>query len=142
MCTSGVTKSAYSVYAGRNLKQCPSHGVIAMYPTDQVGRQKLADELTGKGLKPTQAQQDFKREKINQMIAAMQDGTFDWYKASLRPIVMGPGGEVLGGHHRDIAAHLAGIDLAGIPGPRPQVQTVPMNFRQEYDWIDVLPDVQ
>jgi hypothetical protein len=48
---------------------------------------------------------------------------------------------VLGGHHRIVAAHLAGIDLTKVPGPRPQVQRLPQNFRPVYRWIDVLPDV-
>ena len=104
---SGVTKAAQSIYARRDLKQCPG-GVIAMYPTDQKGRQELADELTSKGLKPTQSQQAFDLEKINRMVEAMQDGTFDWNKANLRPIVLGPGGEVLGGHHRVVAVCAAG----------------------------------
>jgi hypothetical protein len=54
---------------------------------------------------------------------------------------MGPNGEVMGGHHRVIAAHLVGIDLIAVAGPRPQVQVLPSNYRPVYDWIDVLPDV-
>jgi hypothetical protein len=112
------------------------------YPTDQAGRQHLADELTAKGLKPTQLKRCFKRNKVNKMIKAMVNGSFDWNTASLQPVILGPGGEILGGHHRIIASHLAGIDLAAIPGPRPQVQTASHSFRVEYDWIDVLPEVQ
>ena len=112
------------------------------YPTDDAGRQQLADELTARGLKPTQLQKDFRRDDINSMINAMLDGSFDWSKASLRPVILGPNGEILGGHHRIVAAHLAGIDLTAIPGPRPQVQTLSTSFRLEYDWIDVLPEVQ
>ena len=67
-------------------------------------------------------------------------GTFDWDKASLQPVILGPAGEVMGGHHRVIASHLAGIDLTAVPGPRPQVQRLPRNYRPEYRWIDVLPD--
>jgi hypothetical protein len=111
------------------------------YPTDQAGRQQLADELTAKGLKPTQGKQHFDRDKINTMVDAMRNRTFDWNKASLQPVILGPNGEVMGGHHRVVAAHLAGIDLAAIPGPRPQVQHLPKNFRPVLDWIDVLPDV-
>jgi hypothetical protein len=112
----------------------------ATYPTDQAGRQQLADELTAKGLKPTQTKQHFDRDKINQMVDAMKDGTFDWNKSSLQPVILGPNGEVMGGHHRMIAAHLAGIDLMAVPGPQPQVQRLPKNFRPVSDWIDVLPD--
>jgi ParB-like nuclease domain len=111
------------------------------YPTDLAGRRQLADELTATGLRPTQAKQNFDRDKINTMAEAMKDGTFAWHRSSLQPVILGPSGEVLGGHHRVIAAHLAGIDLTAIPGPRPQVQRLPMSFRPASDWIDVLPDV-
>jgi hypothetical protein len=111
------------------------------YPSDQAGRRQLADELTAKGWKPTQARQHFDRDKIDKMISAMEDGSFDWNKASLQPVIFGPNREILGGHHRVIAAHLAGIDLTTIPGPRPQVYTLPKSFRPVSAWIDVLPDV-
>jgi hypothetical protein len=111
------------------------------YPTDPAGRQQLADELTATGLKPTQAKQHFDRDKINTMVEARKDGSFAWNKASLQPVILGPDGEILGGHHRVIAAHLAGIDLTAVPGPRPQVQRLPKNFRPVSDWIDVLPEV-
>ncbi len=111
------------------------------FPTDAAGRQKLADEFTAKGLVPTQSKQHFDTDKINRMVEAMKDGSFNWNKANLQPVILGPNGEVLGGHHRVIAAHLAGIDLAAVPGPRPQVQTLPMNYRLVFAWIDVLPDV-
>ena len=111
------------------------------YPSDPAGRRQLADELTAQGFKPTQAKQYFDRDTINAMAGAMKDGSFDWNKAGLQPVVLGPNGEVLGGHHRVIAAHLVGIDLAAVPGPRPQVQRLPQNFRPVLDWIDVLPDV-
>ena len=114
---------------------------IPAYPTDLAGRQRLADELTARSLKPTQAKQHFDRDKINRMAEAMKDGSFAWNRASLQPVILGPNGEVLGGHHRVVAAHLAGIDLNTVPGPRPQVQRLPMSFRPVSDWIDVLPDV-
>ncbi len=75
------------------------------------------------------------------MVNAMKDGSFDWNNASLQPVILGPIGEVMGGHHRVIAVHLAGIDLTALPGPRPQVQRLAKNFRPLSDWIDVLPDV-
>jgi hypothetical protein len=111
------------------------------YPSDQAGRQQLADALTARGFKPTQAKQHFDRDRIDKMVEAMKDGSFDWNRASLQPVILGPSGEVLGGHHRVVAAHLAGVDLAAIPGPRPQAQRLPANFRPVSDWIDVLPDV-
>jgi hypothetical protein len=111
------------------------------YPTDLAGRQQLADELTATGLKPTQTKPHFDRDKINTMAEAMKDGSFAWDKASLQPIILGPAGEILGGHHRVIAAHLAGIDLGAVPGPSSQVQRLPVSFRPVSDWIDVLPDV-
>jgi hypothetical protein len=109
------------------------------YPTTDAGREQLADELAANGLTPTQGKQHFDVEKINRMTEAMTDGSFDWTKASLQPVIMGPNGEVIGGHHRVIAAHLAGVDLVSLPGP--QVQTLPQNYRPEHDWLDVLPDV-
>ncbi|OAI46429.1 hypothetical protein AYO44_11400 [Planctomycetaceae bacterium SCGC AG-212-F19] len=112
-----------------------------MYPTDEAGRQQLADELTATGFITTQRKQHFDRDKINKMVAAMKDGTFDWHKASLQPVILGPNGEVMGGHHRVIAAHLAQVDLTTVPGPRPQIQRLPQNYRPVSDWIDVLPDV-
>lgn len=114
---------------------------MANYPSDQAGRQQLADELSAKGLKPTQKKQHFDRDKIEKMVEAMQVGAFDWNKASLQPVILGPNGEIMGGHHRVIAAHLAGIDLTTVPGPRPQVQSLPKNYRPEEQWMDVLPDV-
>jgi allophanate hydrolase subunit 2 len=102
----------------------------------------LADELDANGLRPTQAKQHFDRAKIDRMAEAMVNGSFDWNKSSLQPVILGPDGEVMGGHHRVIAAHLAGIDLAAIAGARPQVHTLPKNFRPLSRWIDVLPDVQ
>jgi hypothetical protein len=114
---------------------------MANYPSDPNGLQQLADELNAKGLKPTQRKQHFDRGKIDKMIEAMQDGSFDWNKASLQPVILGPNGEMLGGHHRVVAAHLAGIDLMTVPGPRLQVQRLPINYRPEQEWIDVLPDV-
>jgi hypothetical protein len=114
--------------------------VAAYYPTTQDERRRLADELTAKGFKPTQAKQHFDRDRINRMADAMKDGSFDWGKAGLQPVILGPGGEVMGGHHRVVAAHLAGINLTAVPGPRPQVQRLPKNFRPVSDWIDVLPD--
>ena len=76
------------------------------------------------------------------MVDDMKDGFFDWNLSSLQPVIIGVNGEVMAGHHRVIAAHLAGINLAAIPGPRPQVQYfLGQNFRPIYDWIDVLPDV-
>src|SRR2546427_492082 len=103
--------------------------VHSSYPTDPAGRQQLADELTAKGLKPTQTKPNFDRDKINTMVDAMKDGSFDWNTASLQPVILGPDDEVLGGHHRVIAAHLAGIDLPVVPGPRSQVQSLTKNFR-------------
>ena len=110
------------------------------YPVDEPGRQQLADELTATGLTPTQAKSHFDKGKINRMVDAMRDGTFDWSKASLQPVVLGPAGEVLGGHHRVIAAHLAGIDLAAVAGSRPQFCVLPRSYRPVHAWADVLPD--
>ena len=114
---------------------------MANYPSDPVGRQLLADELKGRGLKPTQKKQHFDRDRIEKMVEAMLNGSFDWNKASLQPVILGPDGEILGGHHRVVATHLAGIDMTAVSGPRPQVQRLPINYRPTELWIDVLPDV-
>jgi hypothetical protein len=111
------------------------------YPTTAAGRQQLADELAATGLKPTQSKASFDPDKINRMAEAMTDGSFDWNAAGLQPVILGPNGEVMGGHHRVVAAHLAGVDLTTVPGLRPQVQRLPLNYRPVEEWSDVLPDV-
>lgn len=75
------------------------------------------------------------------MAEAMRRGLFDWQAASLEPVILGPRWQVLNGHHRVIAAELAGIDLAKVPGPSPQVWRLSQSFRPEFRWVDVLPDV-
>ncbi len=111
------------------------------YPTTQAEREKLADALTAKGFKPTQGKAHFDRDKIMKMVEAMQNSSFAWAQSSLQPVIIGPKGEVLGGHHRVVASHLAGVDLSKVSGVRPQVWKFPQNFRPEHRWIDVLPDV-
>jgi hypothetical protein len=112
------------------------------YPTDEAGRQQLAAELTATGYRSTQAKDRFSIHKIDKMVADMQSGTFDWTASALQPVVLGPNSEILGGHHRIIAAHLAGVDLTTVPGKWPQIRSVAACFRTVYQWIDVLPDVQ
>ncbi len=109
------------------------------YPTDDAARQQLALELTAKGLKPTQQKDRFRRTTIDQMAEQMKDGSFDWARSARQPVFLGPNGEVINGHHRIIAAHLAGIDLLAMPS---QVRRLAHCFRPDYPWIDVLPDVQ
>lgn len=115
-----------------------------MYPSDETARIILAMELTSEGFVPTQGKEDFDRDKIDGMAVAMSlpsgdAGAFDWRAAALRPVVLGPNGEVLGGHHRVVAAHLAGIDLWSIPR---QVQRQPQVYRDAlFRWDQVLPDV-
>ena len=55
------------------------------------------DQLTASGLKPTQTKQQFDRYRIQKMVDALQDGTFDWKTESLQPVIMGPDGEDLMG---------------------------------------------
>ena len=110
-----------------------------MYPSTLSGRKQLADELTAAGYQPTQTKPNFDRAKIDQMVADMTSGRFDWRRSALRPVVLGPRREILGGHHRIIAAHLAGVDLNSIPG---QIARLTVAYRPTYDWIDVLPDVR
>lgn len=110
------------------------------YPTDEAGRQQLADELTAKGLKPTQRKGRFRRAHINRIVSDMMDGSFDWADSARQPIFIGPEGQIANGHHRIIAAHLAGIDLAAAPGQ--QIRRLARCLRPDFAWIDVLPDVQ
>jgi hypothetical protein len=110
------------------------------YPTTANERLRLANELTACGLKPTQTKPHFDRAKIDTMIEAMLDYSFDYNASSLQPLILGPNDEILGGHHRVIAAHLAGLDLTSIPTVLPQVQRLPINYRPTYGWLDVLPD--
>lgn len=109
------------------------------YPLDADGRDELAASLSALGLTPTQSKSRFNRDKIDRMAAEMLADTFDWVAASRSPVIVGPAGEVVGGHHRVVAAHLAGVDLGSMPGV--QVRTVGQNFRPVHNWIDVLPDV-
>lgn len=111
-----------------------------MYPADDAGRERLAQALIALGLKPTQAKRNFARAKIEIMAQAFVNGSFDWNAASLQPVIMGPNGEIMGGHHRVVAAQLAGVDLTAIAGLRPQVRYLPMNYRPVFEWLDVLPD--
>lgn len=110
------------------------------YPNTVVGRQQLANQLAGRGLKPTQQQHAFDRDKISQMADAMTTGVFDWRASSLEPIIISPSGEVLGGHHRVIAAHLAGVDLNNVPGGFRQVYRYPNAGRPVFAWDVVLPN--
>lgn len=110
-----------------------------MYPQDAVARQDLADALTAAGFKPRQPKSRFSRATIEAMAIAMKSGQFAWNRSAMQPAILGPNGEVLGGHHRVIAACLAGIDLKAIPG---QVYSIAPVYRPVYDWIDVLPDVR
>jgi len=107
-----------------------------MYPNDSAGLQKLADDLTASGFVPTQPASKMDRDKIERMAQAMAGGTFDWSR--IKPwekIIVGPGGEIMNGHHRVIAAM-----LAGIPIPTGEVvYFLGQNLRPIYNWIDVLP---
>jgi len=111
------------------------------YPTTDAGRDDLALKLTIFGFHPTQGKTQFKKVKLERMANDMSNGKFNWKRSSLQPVILDPAGEILGGHHRIVAACLAGIDLTTIPGPLPQVQLVAKNLRPVYAWIDVLPDV-
>jgi hypothetical protein len=114
------------------------------YPTDNTGRLALAAALTVAGYRPTQSKACFDRDKIEHMAESMALGIFDWHAASLQPVILGTNGEVLGGHHRIIAAFLVGTGLSAVPGPWPQIRRLPPIFpvaRPVYDWADVLPDV-
>lgn len=109
------------------------------YPTDAAGRESLAQALTREGYVPTQTAENFNVTKINSMVDAMANGTFDWNASSLQPVYLGPGKEIIGGHHRIIASLLADVDLNQVPSQLPQVRSLPQNFRPEYRWTDVLP---
>jgi hypothetical protein len=109
----------------------------AMYPTDQAGRQALADTLTQAGFKPTQDLSKMRKADIEAIAAALTKGA-DAFWASItkyKKVVIGPGGEIMDGHHRVIASVLAGKSI--LPD---QIFRFPgQNLRPVFNWIDVLP---
>ena len=112
----------------------------ALYPIDEVGRQHLADQLTQKGLTPTQSRRRMDKDKIEQMTDDMLNGRFDWNASALEPILLSLSNEVYGGHHRLIAGELAGLDLLSMPGQTVRLGST-SGVRPHFSWIDVLPPV-
>jgi hypothetical protein len=109
----------------------------ANYPTDAAGLQQLADRLTAAGFKPTQGLSKMRKADIEQIAAAMAtDANAFWAGVSrFMNVIIGPGGEVMDGHHRVIASVLSGKPIPGshlfrFPGA---------NQRPVFNWIDVLP---
>src|SRR5947208_557032 len=113
---------------------------MSVYPATDAERQQLADRLTQKGLIPTQSRRRMVKAKIEQMVKDMQNNRFDWNASAREPVQLSPRNEVYGGHHRLIAAEIAGIDLLNIPGQWIRL-TATSSVRPSFHWIDVLPAV-
>jgi ParB-like nuclease domain len=111
-----------------------------LYPTTDAERQDLADKLTQQGLIPTQSQRKMDKVKIESMANAMQDGSFDYQAAALEPILLTRQNEIYGGHHRIIAAQIAGVDVLSMPGQSMQL-THSSGVRPNYQWTSVLPSI-
>jgi hypothetical protein len=112
-------------------------GTSTDYPTDAAGLQELADKLTVAGFKPTQSSSKMRKADIEQIAAAMaKDVDGFWAGVSkFKNVIIGPGGEVMDGHHRVIASV-----LSGTPIPESRIFRFPgTNRRPVFRWIDVLP---
>jgi hypothetical protein len=107
------------------------------YPIDAAGRQQLADLLDRSGFKPTQVRSKMRIADIEQIADAMlKDAGAFWATVSpFKKMIIGPGGEVLDGHHRVIASV-----ISGKPIPATQIFRFPGTVqRPVFNWIDVLP---
>jgi hypothetical protein len=79
------------------------------YPADPAERQLLVDKLDATGYKPTQVKRKMDVQTIEEYATDMQnDQTAFWARFTTTPIRIGPGEEIMNGHHRIIAAALAG----------------------------------
>lgn len=78
-------------------------------PKSRWGNWDLKDLMTGSKYKPTQ--RDIFRGTVEEMADAMKAGKFDWAKAELDPIILDPQGTIMQGHHRIVAARLAGKQI-------------------------------
>jgi hypothetical protein len=109
----------------------------ANYPTDAAGLQQLAGKLTAAGFKPTQGLSKMRKADIEQIAGAMsKDADAFWAGVpKFKKVIVGPGGEVMDGHHRVIASV-----LSGKPIPESHIFRFPgANQRPVFNWIDVLP---
>ena len=79
-------------------------------------RMNLADIMQNSGLLPTQ--KEVYAENINEYAEQMQNGTWDWNRTAkdLRsPMLVNSDGHIIAGHHRFIAARVAGVTIpAGV----------------------------
>lgn len=80
------------------------------------------------------------KSKVELMVEDMKNNRFDWNASAREPVQLSPRNEVYGGHHRLIAAEIAGIDLLNIPGQCVRL-TATSSVRPGFSWIDVLPAV-
>ena len=107
------------------------------YPTDAAGLQHLADQLAAAGFVPTQDLSRMRKTDIEQIAGAMAHdaGAFWAGVSACNKVIVAPGGEVMDGHHRVIAAV-----LSGEPIPEGRIFRFPgANLRPVFDWTDVLP---
>jgi hypothetical protein len=84
------------------------------------------------GLLPTQA--TVKAPKVNSFAQQMANGTWDWTRIDRRNLILlGPGNEILSGHHRFIAATLAGVEI-----PESAITRLSKALRPTRPWAEVV----
>jgi hypothetical protein len=83
------------------------------------------------GLIPTQT--EVSAGRINGFVQDMLGGNWDWSRVTAQnPLILGPDGEIMAGHHRFIAAELAGVDI-----PESVITHASKNLRPTYSWSEV-----
>lgn len=97
-------------------------------------RLDLADLMRDTGLRPTQRQ--VFADALENYAEAMRGGTWDWQRTAgdpRVPMIVDTAGNILAGHHRFIAARMAGITM-----PPGVVKTLPASgARVARDWSEV-----
>lgn len=69
--------------------------------------------------------------KIESYAEAMSNGSWDW-EAMDQPMEIGPSNEILGGRHRMVAAHMAGVEV-----PAEAITRVGPGYGRIYHWSEV-----
>lgn len=96
----------------------------------------LGDDLeplmAGTGWSATQSAVE--AAKVNAYAGAMADGNWQWLPLNRRnPIIVDQGGKIMSGHHRLVAAQIAGVSV-----PEAAIQRFPgMTSRPIKAWRDV-----
>lgn len=100
------------------------------YPTDAAAVQTLAQQLTAAGYRATQTRSKMDTVKIGEIAELMARNADEFWASvpNFKKIVIGPGGEVMDGHHRVIAAI-----LSKTPIPEDQIFRASNNLREVFD---------